>query len=98
MSQLKKINTGLNQNFPNPFSDNTAISYVWDNNSKVELTIYNQTGQQIITLVKGYITKGKHIVTWQGTDKYGNAVPSGIYYYKLSTENKTISKSAVLIK
>ncbi|MBE9469186.1 MAG: T9SS type A sorting domain-containing protein [Bacteroidetes bacterium] len=98
INETQITSAGLSQNFPNPFSGNTSISYVLDNNSKVELTIYNQTGQHITTLVKGYITKGKHTVTWQGTDKYGKAIPSGIYYYKLKTENKAISKSAVFIK
>jgi len=79
----------LNQNYPNPFNPSTTIDFSIENNSKVDLSVFNIKGQKIKTLATNEFTKGSHSIIWNGDDKFGNSVSSGIYYYKLSINRKT---------
>lgn len=86
-------------NHPNPFNPSTTIGYSIQNDSKVDLTIFNIKGQRIKTLVNNNFTKGFHSVIWNGNDETGKAVSSGIYYYKLKINGKTEAvKKCVLLK
>lgn len=79
----------LSQNFPNPFNSSTTISFsVEDNEKNTMITIYNFNGQKIKTLVDKKLQVGSHQVVWDGTDYSGNAVSSGIYFYKLECGDK----------
>jgi len=66
------------------------------------LTIYNILGQQIITLVDENKQPGSYKITWNGKNKYGQQVASGIYVYRLSanTQQKIFenSKKMLLLK
>ena len=86
-------------NFPNPFKPTTTIEFSIKNNSNVQLSIYNTKGQKIKTLTNNEFTKGSHSVIWNGTDNFGNSVSSGIYFYKLNVNGKTVSdKKCLLLK
>jgi len=88
----------LMNNYPNPFNPNTNINFSLPNDSDVELSIFNIKGQKVNTLCKNKLEKGEHNFIWNGTDKNQNAVSSGIYFYKLKTDAKEITKRMVLIK
>jgi len=88
----------LRQNYPNPFNSETTISFVIPSDSKVELSIYNIKGQRIRTLISRVLEAGKHSIIWNGTDKNGNQVSSGVYFYKLETDDGSEMKKAVLLK
>ncbi|OQY37386.1 MAG: hypothetical protein B6226_05250 [Candidatus Cloacimonetes bacterium 4572_65] len=91
--------TALNQNYPNPFNPETNISFFLNKDSKdVNLSVYNVKGQLVKTLVKDNLAKGVHNVVWSGLDNSNNKVASGVYYYRLETSNKTISKKMILMK
>lgn len=98
MGNFSPKNFQLEQNFPNPFNPTTTISYLLEKNSNVNLSIYNIKGQLLKTLVNHTIPKGKHSVTWNGTDKLGKQVASGVYFYKLETPNFAQTKKMVLLK
>jgi lysophospholipase L1-like esterase len=87
----------LYQNFPNPFNPKTVISYsVGANNYspvQVELGVYNLLGQKVSTLVSQRQTAGQYQVVW---DASGFA--SGIYFYKLETEDHFLIKRMLLLK
>ena len=85
-------------NFPNPFNPTTEISYSIPADDEVEIAIFNVKGQKIKTLVSDRMVKGKHSVVWDGEDKYGKAVSSGVYFTHLKTSNQTITKRIMLIK
>jgi alkaline phosphatase D len=68
----------LNQNHPNPFNPSTRISYQLSSVSEVELTIYNQLGQKIKTLVNVRQPAGNYLVQWDGSDHKGRQVVSGV--------------------
>ena len=82
-SSVDPENYLLSQNHPNPFNPHTKITYQLDEPGMVQLRIYNLTGQEVATLVQEYQTQGKYELTWDGSDKAGRKVGSGIYLYCL---------------
>jgi immune inhibitor A len=88
----------LKQNYPNPFNPETKIEYQLKENGWVKLEIFNLLGQKIFTLVDGHNEKGEHLVTWDGTDEQGKPLPSGIYFYQLTTEGVQKTNKMILLK
>ncbi len=88
----------LNNNFPNPFNPSTTISFSIPTDAKVELEIFNIKGQKVRTLTKEVMTKGNHNVIWNGDNNSNQPVSSGIYFYKLTSGNQTITKKMIMIK
>ena len=85
-------------NYPNPFNPETSISYNLPSECQTELSIYNLKGEKIITLVNKIQDAGYHSQPWNGRDKDGLEVSSGVYIYKLETEYFEITKTMVLVK
>jgi FlgD Ig-like domain len=88
----------LMRNYPNPFNPITNISFSLPAEQVVELTVYNTKGQTVRKLVQGQFTTGEHTVTWDGKDDNGKNVGSGLYFYKLITNDQEISKKMLLLK
>ena len=86
-------------NFPNPFNPKTTISFSIQNNSKIELSIFNIKGQKVKSLISDQLPAGEHSVVWDGRDSNGKRVGSGIYFYKLNVNGKTEAvKKCLLLK
>jgi len=85
-------------NFPNPFNPSTTIKFSLPQDGEVELTIFNIKGQKIRTLVYNKFNKGDYSIIWNGDDKSGNPVSSGVYMYKLNVngKNKAVKKCLLL--
>lgn len=77
----------LGGNYPNPFNAKTLISFALPQQSKVTLDIYNILGQKVRTLVDGTMPAGFQKVEWDGTDRNGLGVSSGVYLYKLTAND-----------
>lgn len=88
----------LSQNYPNPFNPNTQISFTLPRKEDIKLEIFNLLGQKIITLADGLFSAGTHSVEWNGKDSDGEKISSGIYLYKISSENFSQTKKMCLIK
>lgn len=89
----------LSQNFPNPFNSTTNIHYSIPENSKVTLEIYNILGQKVKKLVNNeHKPSGTYQAVWDGKDESGKQVPSGIYFYKLSSGKKLTVKKMLLVR
>ena len=88
----------LFQNFPNPFNPATTISYHLPKDAKVNLQIYNLLGQEVRTLVNQTQTAGDNLVVWDGKDDSGQIVNSGLYIYRLETENTAIHRKMLFLK
>jgi len=88
----------LQQNFPNPFNPQTTIRYYLPQSSDVNLSIYNVMGQKVKTLVSDFQSQGFQSVTWDGTDKNGTEVASGIYFYRIKTDYSQETRKMVLMK
>ncbi len=87
----------LEQNWPNPFNPVTQISFDVPRSGSVTLSIYNVLGEKIEDLVAGNLPAGKHTFTWRA-DQEGLDLASGVYFYKLTTEEVTISRKMLLLK
>ncbi len=93
------IKYGLYQNYPNPFNPYTEISFRLQNSCSGELSIYNIKGEKLITLFKGDILKDEVItVSWNGRNKSGREVSSGIYFYKLKTNKRDYLRKMIILK
>ncbi len=88
----------LHQNYPNPFNPTTIINYSLKENSKVSPNIDNRKGQKVKQLVRDQLPAGQHSVVWNGKDDNNKSVSSGIYFYKLKTNNYEKTKKMVLLK
>ena len=88
----------LYQNFPNPFNPETKIQYQLPKESFVTLVVYNMLGKKIRTLVNEKQVIGRHTITWDGRDDNGKRVSSGIYMYKMNTQNFIKTKKMILIR
>jgi len=88
----------LHQNNPNPFSRETTISFFIPKISKVEISIYNIKGQKIKTFTNENLRIGHHKVIWNGKNENDKPVSSGIYFYKMETDNFSEIKKAILLR
>jgi len=88
----------LDQNYPNPFNPNTSISFSIKNNTPVKLTVYNAKGQRVKTLVNDTMNAGQHSVNWNGKDSNNKSVASGVYFYKIETNDFNSTRKMMLIK
>ncbi|MEZ5357583.1 MAG: T9SS type A sorting domain-containing protein [Candidatus Zixiibacteriota bacterium] len=88
----------LFQNFPNPFNPTTEIKFNLSAPAHVDLTVYNILGQEVIRLVNGEYPAGQHSITWNSTDRFGDAVASGIYLYRIKAGDTVASRKMVLLK
>jgi len=88
----------LAQNYPNPFNPSTEIRFVVPKRQKVTLTVYDLLGNHVKTLVDKVVTAGKHTVSWDGTNEFGQRVASGVYLYRLQTEGLTKVRKMVLVR
>jgi hypothetical protein len=84
--------------YPNPFNPEVNISFQIARASDVKLTVHNVLGQQVKVLANKKLTAGNHTVTWDGTDRHGNRVPSGIYFYTLQAGSFNQTRKMVLAK
>lgn len=88
----------LKQNFPNPFNPFTTIQFNLFKPDNVKLEIYNVDGQLIKTLLEQELPPGQHEVIWDGTDNLNRKVTSGVYLYRLKTNDNELTEKMVLIK
>ena len=83
----------LSQNYPNPFNPSTSIKYSVPSNEYVSLKIYDVLGKEVATLVNQEMNAGIYEVQFDAT-----LFTSGVYIYRLITEDISISKKMILIK
>jgi len=88
----------LKGNTPNPFHNNTIISYYLPNRMRTSLKIYDVTGKLIKTLTNGERGPGMHSITWYGKTNNGGLASAGVYFYRLVAGNVTESGKMLLIK
>lgn len=91
-------NFALHQNYPNPFNPSTEISFNLERKARVTLVIYNVLGQEIVRLVDDEVEAGHHKVTWDATDSNDQRVSSGIYFYRLVSDDYRATRKMVLLK
>jgi hypothetical protein len=88
----------LNQNFPNPFNPETVISFSLDKPGDVTLSVFDILGRTVTTLHQGYLPTGQHQFRWNGIDGNGQVVASGVYFYRLSSDQISLTRKMALMK
>lgn len=90
--------TQLSQNKPNPFNSQTIISYALPRLGSTRLEIFSLTGQRVRALWEGVQEAGAHQVLWDGTDEAGHTVASGVYLYRLTTDDASLTRKLILLR
>jgi hypothetical protein len=91
-AKLIPTSYALSQNYPNPFNPSTTISFSLPKATDYTLTVYNVTGQ-VVAEFAGNAPAGHHSVIWEADN---NA--SGVYFYRLYTNDFSDTKKMVLLK
>ncbi len=86
-------NYSLSQNYPNPFNPTTVINFSVPKTSKMELAVYNVLGQKVAILINKELSAGSYHFNFDASK-----LTSGIYFYKLQTENYSETKKMMLVK
>jgi len=85
--------TLLYQNYPNPFNPKTTIGFSLRKTEYISLIISDLLGKTVSEIFKGRLKAGNYSAEFDGSD-----VPSGIYFYRLQTENGNYIRKMILIK
>ena len=91
LSIPEKIN--LHQNYPNPFNPSTLIKFDIPKTSNVRVSIYDNTGRLVETIVNKSLSYGTYEVQWNA-----GSYPSGVYFYRLETDGFSQTKKMLLVR
>ena len=92
------VEFALSQNYPNPFNPATEIKFALPENAHVKIEIFNVLGQKVRTLVDAHMDAGYQSIVWDGTDRSGRSVSSGVYLYRMQAADKTFTKKMLMLK
>jgi len=85
-------------NYPNPFNAGTTLSYELNTAAPVELQIYNLQGGLVNTLVSEHQPAGRYVIGWDGCERNGHPVSTGVYLYQLRTDRQSVTRKMILLK
>ncbi len=88
----------LEQNSPNPFNLFTRIDYAIPSRGDVELSVYNLLGERVAILVDRNMSAGNYSVIWDGVNMQGKALPTGIYFYRMTAGRFSETRKLILLK
>jgi hypothetical protein len=80
--------------YPNPFSNETNISFSLLESGNVAVSIYDMTGREVASLLDGEMTAGEHLISW----KAGNELPNGLYFCTITTADTKVTQKVMLNK
>ena len=84
--------------YPNPFNPETVIEFGIRDAGFVNIEVFNIKGQKVKTLLNEFFESGTHSIVWHGTNDYGHAVGSGIYFYRLRSGEHSLTRKMLLLK
>ena len=85
-------------NYPNPFNPNTIIVFNLPSQEKISITIYNQLGEKVKELLNKELPAGENKIAWDGLNENNKQISSGIYFYQISTNKKSIFGKMIFTK
>jgi len=88
----------ISQNYPNPFIDATGIKFGLSKDADVKITVYNLIGQEVMILVNERKKGGYYQITWDGKDRLGNKLATGVYFYRLEAGDYKSTKKFVILR
>jgi hypothetical protein len=93
-----QMQAGLLKNYPNPFNDQTLISFSLSADSPVKLEIFDILGRRILVIVDDFFKAGEHSLLWDGKSGSGVDMASGLYYYRLQTNTLDLTKKMLKLR
>ncbi|MGH7595796.1 MAG: T9SS type A sorting domain-containing protein [bacterium] len=88
--------------FPNPFDtqkyNKTTFSFELHEPTRVKLQVFDVLGNLVVTLINGERQAGTQKIAWNGYDRQGLPVRTGIYFYRLQTASQTINRKLVVYR
>ena len=97
-NSLLPLETRLFNNYPNPFNPTTKIEFSVSTAGSVTLAVYDLLGQKVKTLVNNFYTPGTYSINWNAVDDLGMQVPSGIYFYRLTSGSFIQTNKMILLR
>jgi hypothetical protein len=88
----------LNAPWPNPFNPQIQIEFALDRRRAMRLTIHDISGREIIRLAQGQFDTGEHSLSWNGRDKRGQDVSSGLYLVRMAYDEDVQNRKIMLIR
>jgi len=88
----------LEQNFPNPFTTETKISFRVAKSSHIVLNVYNTSGQKVKTLADADYKAGYYTIGWNGKDENNQTLTSGLYVCQLQSGSSILFKKMSLMR
>jgi hypothetical protein len=88
----------LRQNFPNPFSEFTSISFFISERTHTRLEVFDVCGRLVSSIADGNLRPGRHTVRWNSTDNDGKPVADGVYFYRLTAGETAYTRKMVIIR
>lgn len=88
----------LHQNFPNPFNPVTRIEFDLSEAMDVTVDIFDVSGRFVANVASGRFESGPHEVGWDGIDRRGRQVSSGVYFCKLTAGDRSVTRKMTLLK
>ncbi|MCB9513138.1 MAG: T9SS type A sorting domain-containing protein [Candidatus Latescibacteria bacterium] len=84
--------------FPNPFNPQTTLRFALDAPGRATLSIYDVRGRAVRQLLAAALPAGEMTVTWDGRDEAGHALPSGVYFARLTAAGQVDSERLTLLR
>ncbi|MBN1561742.1 VCBS repeat-containing protein [candidate division KSB1 bacterium] len=84
--------------YPNPFNSSIKIKWEQVESSELQMDIFNATGQKIVSLTNEVFGQGQHFFVWNGTNEYGEPLPSGIYFCRMRSKSFLETAKILLIR
>ncbi len=91
------VDFALYQNYPNPFNPSTTIAYQLAEAGQVSLVVYDLTGNVVSTLVNESQTAGYYQTVWNGRDRRGVPVATGVYFYRLKAGTEFVKTHKMVL-
>ena len=88
----------LRQNWPNPFNSETVICFSLVEGKRVDLSVFNVSGQRVAVLAAGRFRGGEHTLHWDGSDARGRPLATGMYIARLQTAQRTVTRKMLLLR
>ena len=84
--------------FPNPASQSSSISFKLTEAAPISIAIYNIKGQKVKRIIDSELKSGDYQFTWDGRDNNGRSCSSGLYYYRIVSPERNITRKMLLLK
>ena len=95
---LEPVFFNLYQNFPNPFNSSTNIKYELFKSGRVKIAIINSKGKEVRSIINTYHHVGEYLIQWDGRNDQGINMASGIYFYKIISDERIKTQKMIYLK